>query len=311
MIRSSLSVLAACGLLFACASQPPSSNQEIMRQLAADSGGQKNGKMLAETPADEAAIRKVAEEIQVHLSSLHPASSPSAASGDGLEIRVTAARTMSGSWRMVLPTELKENADAPDRYGKVRSFLCRLDQTGERLVGGCLPWRRDISGRVEGDAVRFGWVAGLANGEIRGRLLSATDFAGDLVVGMVGIDMIDTGLPVYARKIETSPAAPGPVEEMASAVIDDLASANFSASRYDAVLRKSMMESPPLTPNEVRKLGAVHGTSYLGAVEIPAESDPPRSAETMHVYDIAFLNGWKLCGFAQTRDGVIDRIECR
>jgi hypothetical protein len=308
-LRAGLAGLALAGLLTGCTSGPPPAD-EILRHLAARHGdGQEIG-VVAATPEDGAALDQAAAEIRGHAAAAPP--QPKSSDPEGVfQVSVTAAHSMAGNWKMVAPTRLTVRSGAPDSYGKVSVFLCRLDQEGDDLEGSCLPFRKHMRGTLRGDEVRLSWQAGIVSAEIRGRLLTPSDFAGTYAFGTLGIGLMGTDIPAYGSKISTSSSPADGLDDLATTLVADLAKGDLSSDRYAAALRRTAAEEPPLPHGEMAKLGAVRSVSFLGAVEKPVGDADAEKTVTMAVYDVEFVRGWKLCGFTRDADGRIDNAECR
>lgn len=275
-LRTGLAGLAVTGLLAGCAASPPPAD-EILRQLAAH----QSGGVVAGTPEDGAAMDRAAAEIRTHAAAVPAVVPPTAADG-AYQVSVTAPHSMAGSWKMVSPTSLTVRDDGPDSYSKVHTFLCRLDQDGEDLEGSCLPSRDRIHGVLRGDEVHLGWQSGIIGAEIRGRLLTPTDFAGTFALGTLGIGLMKTDIPAYGTKI---PVASPETE-----------SGEMSAA---------------LPAGDIKELGGVRSFSFLGSVDKQTGEGEREKVVAMAVYDVEFARGWKLCGFTRDGDGRIDSTECR
>ncbi len=182
---------------------------------------------------------------------------------------------MAGNWRIVSPTRINVGFEAADSWGKVRDFLCRFEQDGDTLSGSCLPMRRSVRGTLRGDELHLGWNSGLVHAAISGRLLTPTDFAGEISVGPLGLDLVGIDAPAYGSKISALPPAPGGA--------DDEARRRFA------------------------RLSGLRDFSYLGAVQLPADPEAGKPAATMLVYDVEFERSWQLCGFTAADD----EVECR
>jgi hypothetical protein len=285
-LKMGVAGLVLAGLLTGCAASPPPAD-ELLRRIAARPGGGDETGVVAQTPEDQAAMESAAAEIRTHVAAVPDVPPPPGIADGTYQIAVTAPHSMAGSWKMVSPTRLDMRRDEPDSYTKVQTFLCRLDQDGENLEGSCLPSRKRVHGSLRGDEVHLGWQSGLIGAEIRGRLLTPTDFVGTFALGTLGIGVVATDIPAYGSKIFGVPAAPDGVGELETALAADLAA------------------------DEMLHLGSVRGLSLLGSVEKPVGEGDKAAAVQMAVYDVEFARGWKLCGF--TRDGQdrIDSVECR
>ena len=275
-LRMGFAGLALAGLLAGCVEAPPTA--DVILQKMAD---HKNS-VVPGTPEDGVAMDKAADEVRTHLS-IHAAAAPAqvkAVEADGAyQVSVTAPHSMAGSWKMVSPTNLTVRDDGPDSYGKVHTFLCRLDQDGDDLEGSCLPFRDRIRGVLHGDEVRLAWGAGLIHAEIRGRLVTPTDFAGTFALGALGIGVTGTDIPAYGTKISGASVERG--EELTASVT-----------------------------SQTTDLGGVRSLSFLGSVDKPVEEGKDETVATA-VYDVEFAKGWKLCGFTRDGEGRVGSVECR
>lgn len=255
-------VLILLGSLGACSSTPPTAEELIKR--FAENRAKGEFAMQAATPEDAAAMDRAADEMHAHLAAPPPV--VKADHFDGvMEVAVTAPHGMAGNWHMISPTQLQVRSGEPDAWGKVHDFLCRFEQEGDKLTGSCLPQRRGIHGTLDGDELHFGWGSGAISARLDGRLLSPTDFAGEVSVGMLGMTLIKTDAPAYGNKIATPPPSPEGA--------DSEASTRFAG------------------------LDGMKSYSYLGSVEI-ADSG------TMLVYDVEYEKSWQLCGFTRGADEV-------
>jgi len=284
-LKMGVTGLVLAGLLAGCAGSPPPAD-ELLRRIVARPGGGEDTGVVAETPEDRAAMDRAAAEIRTHVTAVSDVAPPVVPDG-AYQVSVTAPHSMAGSWKMVSPTRLDVRQDEPDSYTKVQTFLCRLDQEGETLEGSCLPSRKRVHGSVRGDEVHLGWQSGLIGAEIRGRLLTPTDFVGTFALGTLGIGVVATDIPAYGSKISGAPAAPNGVGELETALAGDLAA------------------------DEMLQLGSVRGLSLLGSVDKPVVDGDKEAAVQMAVYDVEFARGWKLCGFTRDVGGRIDNVECR
>lgn len=262
---------AALSVLGGCASTPPSAD-EILRRYVDNRAAAVP--MAAESPEDAAAMEQAAADIRGHLAA-PPAPVAVTAPDTPYEMAVTAPHVMAGDWRIVSPTQIQVRYGEGDSWGKVRDFLCRFEQDGETLSGSCLPMRRSVRGSLRGDELHFGWNAGLIHADISGRLLSPTDFAGEVSIGPLGLDLVGAEVPAYGSKVAVPPPAP---------------------DGADAEAKSRFADLPGL-----------RGFSYLGAVHLPADPEAGKPAAAMLVYDVEFEKNWQLCGFTP---GTAD-MECR
>lgn len=267
-------LLPAVALLCAlggCASTPPTSD-ELMRRFAADRAA--DAPIEADSPEDAAAMARAGAEVRGHLAA-RPALPASTGPDTPYEMTVTAAHGMAGNWHIVSPTSISVHSGAPDSWGKVRDFLCRFEQDGESLSGSCLPMRRSVRGSLRGDELHLGWNAGLIHADIGGRLLGPTDFAGEVAIGPLGLDLVGAHVPAYGSKISALPPAPDGADAEARTRFADLA--------------------------------GLRGFSYLGTVSLPADPESGKPAAAMLVYDVEFERSWQLCGFTAGEA----ELECR
>ena len=262
-LRASLAGLAVTGLLAGCSSTPPTAEELIHRFAENRANGEFT--MQAATSEDAAAMDHAADELRVHLAAPPPPAVKPDHFDGVMEVAVTASHDLAGNWRMISPTQFQVRSGAPDAWGHVREFLCRFEQDGDELSGSCLPQRRGIRGTLRGDELHFGWGAGLITANVDGRLLSPTDFAGEVSVGTLGVKLIKTDAPAYGNKIATLPPPPDGA--------DSEAGIRFAG------------------------LAGMKGYSYLGSVEM-AEGG------TMLVYDVEYEKRWELCGFTVGKDGL-------
>ncbi len=260
-------------LLTGCAISPPPP-EEILRQLAADAAGKADAEVAPATSEDAAAMQHAAIEVDEDIRRQQDKPAAPAGPKTDYEMLVTAPHSMAGIWRMTSPTSITIRSGAQDQYGGVHAFLCRVDQSGGSLRGSCLPTRAELSGTIRADAVDLGWASTVISARIAGRLMTQTDFAGTLSLGVLGVKLTGGGIPLYAVKLPSSMAAPPE--------IDEIAARQFAA------------------------LGAVRERLYLGAVD--GQQGKP---STMYVYDVEFEGDWKLCGFTREGDGEAGHLECR
>ena len=284
-LRAAIASTALAALLSGCVSSPPPAD-EILRELAAHRSGLKDSEVEAGTPEDRAAMDRAAAEIESHVAA--GPWRPAAVGPDSIDqVSVTAPHSLSGTWKLVSPRRLSVHSGAPDSYDRVEIYLCRLDQVGNDVEGSCLPQRRRIRGSLRGDEVRLGWQFNLVSVELRGRLLTPTDFAATFAFGALGVGVTSTDIPAYGSKI--------------SPILDGGQSGD-PAALLAAALAGS---APPISRDEAEKLGGVQGFMLLGTVKAPAGDEDLDWTSSMTVYDVEFAHGWQLCGFSR------DSVECR
>lgn len=265
MVNKGLIGVVFFALLVAGCSASPPPPEEILRQLAADAAGKADTEVVPATPEDAAAIQRAAVEVDDHVRrQKQETSTASPVPKTDYEVSVTAPRSMAGTWRLVSPTMFTFRSGAKDEYANVHPFLCRVDQAGETLHGSCLPTRAEISGKIRDETVDLRWVSVVVSAKIAGQLVTPTDFAGNLSLGLLGVKLTGAGIPVYAVKIPSSTPAPPQIDTLAARLFADL--------------------------------GAVRERLYLGAVDAMQEKP-----QMMHIFDVELDQGWKLCGF--TEDG--------
>lgn len=300
------SFIALLLLLAGCTGGGPPPAEEILRQLAANAAAKSDAEAVPATPEDAAAIQHAAAEIDDHVRrQKEAASAVSRTAKTDYEVAVTAPRSMAGTWRMVTPTSFHIQSGQQDQYGQVHNYLCRVDQKGQSLKGSCLP-RAELSGRIRDGEVRLAWGSKLISADIKGWLVTPTDFAGVLSIGAMGFDLMGKGIPLYLTKIPASVPVSKEVDDLAGRVIADLSASDFSGDRYSAETRSALSAEPPLSRSDIKALGSVRERLYLGSVE--SHGDGPGA---MEIYDVEFERGWKLCGFSRSGDGRVDHIDCK
>jgi len=294
---------ALCVGLAGCASAGP---DDVLKRAA--EGRSEDGVIAvsAGTPRDDLAMQAARQRVERDLANLNakPPADPSPVPGTE-QITVVGMRSFAGNWRLVSPTALTAHYDSDATYEHVQAFICRFEQHAALLSGACLPSRKTIEGRVDGDRVTLDWSRGLASAGISARLLSPTTFRGTLSVGALGIT-VSTDIPAYGSKLGGS-TDPQDSDPIASQVLQELARGDVTSDRFTVAALAHVRDTPPLPEADRRALGTPIDQAFLDRIEVPADDGSDR---TMAVYALSFEQGVRLCGIVLDAARKVDGIDC-
>jgi len=218
--------------------------------------------------------------------------------------------SMSGVWKISLPSEVAITLFHEAKFGPLDDYLCRIEQVQNDLTVHCLVrgFRRDGTGSIEDAKLHLAWGVMMARFVIDAPLESSANFRGTFAVKLAGIEYDNPELS-SGTKLTLSPNAPDATGKagLLRRALDELATGTLALPHDEAAMKRNSRDTRLLTPAELGKLGAVEAMVYLGRTTTP---DNGKLVDFFNVYDVEFANGERLCGIHQRDDGVIDDLVC-
>jgi hypothetical protein len=232
---------------------------------------------------------------------------PAAAADTNLstETVTVSSNSLAGVWKITMPEGFKLAAIGKTEWGPAIDAFCRVEDINAAPkihcpglgMSGKLIDRGSVS--INNGAIRLIWGTAFKRLGIAGTTRSASNFDGTFFVERLGISS-DAPFKSVGEKLSLSINAPDKAGK--SALLARLIQQLTQGAPTEPVDTLAHTMRFP-TPDQLRPLGAMQATIYLGEKILTKER--PYS-----VYDVEFSNGNLICELRQRDDNALDGFIC-
>jgi hypothetical protein len=214
-----------------------------------------------------------------------------------------------GVWKIDFPTSGQVNMFGRVSWGPMQGNFCRVEQSDRGLTANCFPYPgQDGTVSLDGAHFHMAWGSMMARIYLDGSMPSPASFEGHNGIKISGMALENPTLS-RGEKLVLSPAAPdlGGDGEFLKRLLEQ-ARQNPAAIKIRG--KSGFIQPPPAAILE--SVGALETVTFLGALPRP---EPPNSKNAvqpdyLHVYDVEFAAGHRICGLHHGNDGVIEAFRC-